>query len=296
MTEDRNKALIEAMLFASSRPLGVGTIQEVTGFDKEQVRSILNSLSQDYESQGRGMMLKEVASGFQLRTLPEFSGEIGKMHQARPRRRLSRSALETLAIIAYRQPVTRTEIEQIRGVDSGAVMKTLMSQDMIRLLGRKEAPGRPMLYGTTRVFLEYFELRDLESLPTLEEIGELEEELEGESGRMGEGEGIGEWARGRMGDGEHGRWAQGVPRRAQDYFGGSGDEVLEEEPDGESGRMGEQELEEGIEEQDTETRGHGDSGETGISEEDLKRKALSQAILAKFTKKNILSPGGRGQR
>ena len=284
MTEDRNKALIEAMLFASSRPLGVGTIQEVTGFDKEQVRSVLNNLSKDYENQGRGMMLKEVASGFQLRTLPEFSGEIGRMHQVRPRRRLSRSALETLAIIAYRQPVTRTEIEQIRGVDSGAVMKTLMSQDMIRLLGRKEAPGRPMLYGTTRVFLEYFELRDLDSLPTLEEIGELGEELEGESGRMGDGEGIGEWAE------------EGSPRRAQDYFGGPGDGVMEEEPGGESGRMGEQELEEGIEEQDTETRGHGDSGETGISEEDLKRKALSQAILANFTKKNILSPGGRGQR
>jgi segregation and condensation protein B len=278
MTEDRNKALIEALLFASSRPLGIGTIQEVTGFDKEQVRSILNSLSQDYESQGRGMMLKEVASGFQLRTLPEFSGEIGKMHQARPRRRLSRSALETLAIIAYRQPVTRTEIEQIRGVDSGAVMKTLMSQDMIRLLGRKEAPGRPMLYGTTRVFLEYFELRDLESLPTLEEIGELGEELDGE--------GIGEWAE------------EGSPRRAQDYFGGLGDEVLEEEPDGESGRMGGligngetvnrgfgDEGEGELAEIDEENRRNGDAEETDISGPNQKRKVLSEEILAKFAEK-----------
>ncbi len=187
MMEDRNKALVEAMLFASSSPLGIDTIHQIAGLDKERVREILNILAREYERQGRGMVLKEVAAGFQLRTPPEFSAQIGKMHQARPRRRLSRSALETLAIIAYRQPVTRTEIEQIRGVDSGAVMKTLMSQNMVRILGRKEAPGRPMLYGTTRVFLEYFELRDLESLPTLEEITDLGD-TEEDAGRWAQGE------------------------------------------------------------------------------------------------------------
>ena len=92
------------------------------------------------------------------------------------RRRFTRSSLETLSIIAYRQPVTRAEIEHIRGVDSGGVLKTLLTQAMIRILGRKEAPGRPILYGTTREFLEYFGLRDLESLPTLEEVAELLEE------------------------------------------------------------------------------------------------------------------------
>ena len=233
MMEDREKALIEAMLFASSRPLGIDTIQDITGLDKESVREILNVLEQEYEGQGRGMMLKEVAAGFQLRTPPEFSEEIGNMHEAGPRRRLSRYDLETLAIVAYRQSVTRTEIEQIRGVDSGAVMKTLMSQDMIRILGRKEAPGRPMLYGTTRMFLEYFELRDLESLPTLEEITDL-----------GEGTLFGpEWEHGRAGEGE--------------------------EPEGESGRMGEGEEPEGEEELDTGSGGHGDEEEADFPKEDI---------------------------
>jgi len=271
MIDDRNKALIESLLFASSRPLGIGTIQEVTGLAKEDVREILDVLGHDYESQGRGMMLKEVAAGFQLRTLPEFSSEIGKMHQARPRRRLSRSALETLAITAYRQPVTRTEIEQIRGVDSGAVMKTLMSLNMIRLLGRKEAPGRPMLYGTTRVFLEYFELRDLESLPTLEEIGELGEEIAEGAGLPSTGLGTG-WAQGVEGEGI-GEWAEeGVQRRAQDFFGGLGDEGTEEG----AGRPS-TELETGWAQGDPD-----ESTETEFSDPDLNRKALSQEILVKL--------------
>ncbi|NOY86950.1 MAG: SMC-Scp complex subunit ScpB [Deltaproteobacteria bacterium] len=173
---DKNgKALIEALLFASSKPVPVDVLQDVTGLPDRTVREALLALAGEYDAQGRGIALKEVAGGFQIRTKPEFSRQISAMYQSRPRRRLSRLSLEALAIVAYRQPVTRSEIENIRGVDSGAVMKTLLVQGMIRILGRKESPGRPMLYGTTREFLEYFELRDIESLPSLEEIADLGE-------------------------------------------------------------------------------------------------------------------------
>ena len=176
MSRKTDAALIEALLFSSVKPLDLDILEEVTGLGKEAIGDILGDLAAACEEEGRGVDLKEVAGGYQLRTRPEFADGIQRLHQARPRRRFSRSSLEALAIIAYRQPATRVEVEHIRGVDSGAVLKTLLSQGMIRILGRKEAPGRPILYGTTREFLEYFELRDLESLPTLEEIGELEEE------------------------------------------------------------------------------------------------------------------------
>lgn len=176
MTRTRNKTVIEALLFASSRPLTLENLAEITGLVKPGVRELLEELKEEYEAQDRGFGLTEVAGGYQLRTLPGFSEEVAKLFQVKSRRRFTRSSLETLSIIAYRQPVTRAGIEHIRGVDSGAVLKTLLTQAMIRILGRKEAPGRPILYGTTREFLEYFGLRDIESLPTLEEVTELLEE------------------------------------------------------------------------------------------------------------------------
>ena len=176
MTKTQNKALIEALLFASSRPLSIENMAQISGLVTPGVREIITELTEEYESQGRGFGLYEVAEGYQLRSLPAFSEQVTKLFQVRSRRRFTRSSLETLSIIAYRQPVTRAEIEQIRGVDSGAVLKTLLTQAMIRVLGRKESPGRPILYGTTREFLEYFGLRDIESLPTLEEVTELLEE------------------------------------------------------------------------------------------------------------------------
>jgi len=181
MSKTHNKALIEALLFASSRPLSVENLVEVSGLVKPGVREILTELMDEYESQGRGFILAEVSGGYQLRSLPAYSEQIASLLKARTRRRFTRSSMETLSIIAYRQPVTRAEIEQIRGVDSGAVLKTLLTQAMIRVLGRKEAPGRPILYGTTREFLEYFGLRDIESLPTLEEVTELLDEEHGVS-------------------------------------------------------------------------------------------------------------------
>ena len=178
MVSDNSRALVEALLFASSKPLSIDNLSEASGLEKAGIREILSALKEEYSSRSRGFSLEEVAEGFQLRSDTRFSAQIGKLFAARSRRRMTRSSLESLAIIAYRQPVTRAEIEHIRGVDSGAVIKTLLSLSMIRILGRKEAPGRPILYGTTREFLEYFGLRDIESLPTLEEVTELLEEQE----------------------------------------------------------------------------------------------------------------------
>ncbi len=182
MSDQRDRAVIEALLFAASRPLTIEILAEASGWDKNQIREAVEDLKSEYEAQGRGFTLDEVAGGFQLRSDPRFAEQVSKLFTSRSRRRFTRSSLETLSIIAYRQPVTKAEIEQIRGVDSGGVLKNLLSQVMIRVLGRKEAPGRPILYGSTREFLEYFGLRDIESLPTLEEVAELlEEGVEAES-------------------------------------------------------------------------------------------------------------------
>lgn len=176
MTADNHRAVVEALLFVSSKPLSMDNLSEASGVEKAELERILIALQEEYSSDSRGFSLEEVADGFQLRSDPRFSSQIGKLFAARSRRRMTRSSLESLSIIAYRQPVTKAEIEQIRGVDTGAVLKTLLSLAMIRILGRKEAPGRPILYGTTREFLEYFGLRDIESLPTLEEVTELLDE------------------------------------------------------------------------------------------------------------------------
>jgi segregation and condensation protein B len=193
MTVDNRRAVVEALLFASSKPLSIDNLFEASEIDKEELKEILAALQEEYSSDSRGFSLEEVANGFQLRSDPRFSTQIGRLFAARSRRRITRSGLESLSIIAYRQPVTKAEVEHIRGVDSGAVLKTLLSLTMIRILGRKEAPGRPILYGTTREFLEYFGLRDIESLPTLEEVTELLEEeedsFETEKRRNGETEG-----------------------------------------------------------------------------------------------------------
>ena len=193
MKADNQRAVVEALLFASSKPLLIENLSEASGIDKDGLKRILAELQEEYASEHRGYSLEEVAGGFQLRSDPRFAAQISKLFAARTRRRMTRSGLESLSIIAYRQPVTRAEIEHIRGVDSGAVLKTLLSLAMIRILGRKEAPGRPILYGTTREFLEYFGLRDIESLPTLEEVTELLEEhgetLDAETRGRGDAEG-----------------------------------------------------------------------------------------------------------
>src|SRR6185295_9414607 len=130
----------------------------------------LDTLAASYEREGRGLRVVHVAGGYQLRSAPEHSRWVRRLLQERPPR-LSRPMLETLAIVAYKQPCTRIEVEAVRGVDCDAVLATLSDRRLVRILGRKEAPGRPLLYGTTREFLEVFGLPDLTALPTLRELG-----------------------------------------------------------------------------------------------------------------------------
>jgi segregation and condensation protein B len=168
------KPILEALIFVSPIPLSLKKILEVLGegFPQKDIETALNELRAEYETPDRGLYLQEVADGFQFRTKPRHSEWIKLLKKASPAR-LSRAALETLAIIAYKQPVTRGDMEHLRGVEVDGIVRTLMEKNLIRILGRKEIPGRPILYGTTQRFLELFELKDLSSLPSLEEIKAL---------------------------------------------------------------------------------------------------------------------------
>jgi segregation and condensation protein B len=175
LSEPRVRTVVETLLFLSERPLSVAELQRSTGLDPERVATALDQLTGHYREGVCGIVLQEVAGGWQLRTSPDNSEFARRFLRVKPQR-LTRAALETLAIVAYRQPVTRPEIEEIRGVDSGAVVKALLERKLVKILGKKEEPGRPILYGTTREFLEFFSLKDLASLPTLREFHELSEE------------------------------------------------------------------------------------------------------------------------
>ncbi|WP_242340190.1 MULTISPECIES: SMC-Scp complex subunit ScpB [Anaeromyxobacter] len=175
LSADRVRTILETLLFLAERPLSSEELRQATGIDVERVEKALDKLSGHYREGVCGIVLHEVAGGWQLRSSPDNAAFARRWLKVKPQR-LTRAALETLAIIAYRQPVTRPEIEEIRGVDCGAVVKALLERKLIKILGKKEEPGRPMLYGTTREFLEFFALKDLASLPTLREFHELSEE------------------------------------------------------------------------------------------------------------------------
>jgi len=182
------RIIIEGIIFASSEPVSEGRIADIVSIaEKAEVRSALIDLVEHFRSSGHGFELVEVAGGYQFQTRSELAPWVRRL---RPKRqwRLSRPALETLAIIAYRQPVTRLEMESIRGVDCGGVVHTLMAYQLIRMLGRKDAPGRPILYGTTKKFLETFNLKNLSALPSLREIDEIvgEPEIQEELREMAE--------------------------------------------------------------------------------------------------------------
>lgn len=169
------KRIIEALLFASQDRLTISRIQAILATDDH--RGILNdiqTLQREYENSNRAFQIVEVAGGYQFRTRPELAPWLVKLRRQRSTY-VSQASLETLAIIAYRQPVTRAEIEYIRGVDCGAVLRGLLEKGLLKILGRKDGPGRPLLYGTSKRFLEVFSLRDLSSLPDLREIEEMEE-------------------------------------------------------------------------------------------------------------------------
>jgi segregation and condensation protein B len=173
------KSALEAVLFVSSTPLSVdrlkGIFEEVT---REQIELQLQALLQEYEERTAGIMMAEVAGGYQLATRPEQASWIRKFKSVKVSSKLSKPALETLAIVAYKQPITRTEVETIRGVNIGGIMRNLMERRLVKIVGKKDIPGKPMMYGTTPEFLQYFGLKDLSALPTLKEFQELEADEE----------------------------------------------------------------------------------------------------------------------
>jgi segregation and condensation protein B len=167
------KLIVEALLFASDAPLSPQDIHVcLPDVSLADIKSALKVLKYEYEAMARSYSLREVAGGYQFRSHAEYGPYILKMLQSSPTR-LSRAAMETLAIIAYKQPILRQEVEKLRGVDVGGVLKNLLEKGLIRIMGRKELPGRPLVYGTTKRFLEVFDLEDIDSLPKLKEIQTL---------------------------------------------------------------------------------------------------------------------------
>ena len=169
-TEKQLTLILEALLFTSDQPLSAREIHACLPYEtSSHIKQVLLELKEEYDEMGRSFVLKEVAQGYQFRTKSAYAPYILQMLKTSPSR-LSRPSLETLAIIAYKQPILRQEIERLRGVDVGGILKTLMEKGLIKIMGRKNLPGRPLIYGTTKKFLELFDLKDIDSLPKLKEI------------------------------------------------------------------------------------------------------------------------------
>jgi len=165
------KAIVEALIFVSDLPLSIDKIREVLGeeVEKKEIAEALATIREEYKTRAGGLFLKEIAGGYQFRTGEKAAPWIKKMKAIKPLS-LSPAAMETLAVVVYRQPIMKSEIEQVRGVDVSGVLKGLLEKNLVRMVGRKDVPGRPIIYGTTRKFLEVFNLRDLSDLPSLKEI------------------------------------------------------------------------------------------------------------------------------
>jgi segregation and condensation protein B len=173
VVREQLRGLIEALLFVSPEPLSLQDLARLAQADRRMVREMLDELREHYRN--RGLRIDEVAEGFCFRTNPLYGPFVRELTGARPVK-LTRAQIETLAIVAYRQPITRPEIDDIRGVDSGPMLKLLLERELIRILGKKEEPGRPLLYGTSPHFLEFFGIRSLRELPTLRDFADLTEE------------------------------------------------------------------------------------------------------------------------
>ena len=167
------KAIVEALIFASPEPVSLKTLSRMLDAEpKEEIEAALEALKKDYDRPG-GLQIVEVAGGYQIVTRPELHEWVRRLFHERTTQKLSVAALETLAVIAYKQPVTAPEIAEIRGVNTGGVLGTLMERKLIKIVGRKQVVGRPFLYGTTREFLERFGLNDLSDLPKVEDMSDL---------------------------------------------------------------------------------------------------------------------------
>jgi len=172
--QNDHQPIIEALLFASEKPLSAERIQAVIkDITFEQIEQAISSLNERYRSAGHSFAIKKVARGFRMYTLPDFAPWIKALFSHNRRERLSPQALEVLSIIAYKQPIVRTEIDRLRGVNSDGPLSTLLDRKLITIVGRKPAPGRPLLYGTTQEFLTHFGLNDVDDLPRMEELEKI---------------------------------------------------------------------------------------------------------------------------
>jgi segregation and condensation protein B len=173
--DDRElRPILEALLFVSPEPVSLTRLCDVLeGVERARVTACLDELRDEYRRADHGVALVEVAGGYHLATVPEAAPWVRKLSAVKAPPRLSKPALETLAIVAYKQPLTRPEIESIRGVDVAGVVKTLMDRRLVKIVGRKDVPGRPMMFGTTKEFLHAFGLKDLSDLPTLRDFAEI---------------------------------------------------------------------------------------------------------------------------
>jgi segregation and condensation protein B len=170
------RSVLESLLFLSEKPVALARFVEIASeWPEAEIKAALEEIRAERSQESSGVELQEVAGGWQFRTKADNSPWIFKLSKSRPVR-LSRAALETLAIVAYRQPVTRPEVDEIRGVDSGPVLRNLLERNLVKILGKREEPGNPLIYGTTREFLEFFGLNTLNDLPSLREYTELGDE------------------------------------------------------------------------------------------------------------------------
>lgn len=203
MDELELRSILEGILFVSESPVKLKTLIEVLpGVSKESIEQTIGIMKVECEDPGKGLELVEVAGGIQYRTKPHLAEHINRLKKAKPVK-FSTSVMETLAIVAYRQPVIRPEIERIRGVDCGWTIRVLMEKGLVKMMGRKDLPGRPIIYGTTQAFLEIFGLNSLTDLPTLkeiqpppvvEELEAVEKEIRGEDEIRSPAHGVGEMA------------------------------------------------------------------------------------------------------
>jgi segregation and condensation protein B len=185
MNSSKAKSIVEAVIFAADGPVSLDQLANVIHeLDKDTIAQLICKLQQEYDKAQHSFQIVEIANGFQIFTRDEYAPWIKRFYTTEISSRLSVSALEALGIIAYKQPVTRAEVEEIRGVNSDSVIRTLMERNLIKVIGRKQAPGKPMIYATTKEFLIHFGLRDLSELPSIDEIeamlGTPKEEMEPE--------------------------------------------------------------------------------------------------------------------
>ena len=185
MDTSQAKSIIEAVIFAANEPVSVDQLARLLDeLDSDTVAQLIYELQKEYDSTGRSFQIVEISNGFQICTRDQYAEWIRRFYTTELSSRLTVSALEALAIIAYKQPVTRAEVEEVRGVNSDSVIRTLMERNLVKVIGRKQAPGRPMIHGTTTDFLMHFGLKDLSELPSVDEIekmlGTPEEEMRAE--------------------------------------------------------------------------------------------------------------------